>query len=216
MVITKAAIFMHLPKTGGTWLQQVLADAVLRIEMHQPARYAPDDRPRFGFTRNPWSWYVSWYHFHAAGNYDNPVFQAAAATHGDTFGQITYGLLTAPAALKRRAYKIAGHNTTGRNQGITQATIGRWIDTEDSYLTHLHTLHLEGCERVGKAENIADDLSAMLEGIGALDDDTAARIRNTPPANTSKHSQPADYYSPDLEALVAEREADQIAAYNYG
>ena len=73
MLITKHFVFVHLQKTGGNFVKAV-------CEQHLPPDWlVPNDLddhtsfhripaehshlPVFSLIRNPWDWYVSWYHF---------------------------------------------------------------------------------------------------------------------------------------------------------
>jgi hypothetical protein len=70
------ALFLHIPKTGGSWVEKTLGEAGLRIE--QPATIEGvtyrhclvsmfKDRYPFVFTfvRHPLRWYESWWKFQA-------------------------------------------------------------------------------------------------------------------------------------------------------
>lgn len=72
-------IYVHVPKTGGTWVRQVLSTRM-------PEAWSPFDRyghvgvveipphlrgvPRIAFVRNPWDWFVSLFAFHGG---ESPV-----------------------------------------------------------------------------------------------------------------------------------------------
>lgn len=73
MILCKKFVWVHLPKTGGTFVREVLGSAApkqwkLRVLYpgHRSIREVPPEYatvPAFGFIRNPWEWYVSWYGF---------------------------------------------------------------------------------------------------------------------------------------------------------
>jgi hypothetical protein len=54
--------FIHIPKTGGTWVGEVLDDLGLALSGeagdHRPAE---TDKPCFAFVRDPEDWVVSWW-----------------------------------------------------------------------------------------------------------------------------------------------------------
>lgn len=74
-VVLDKAIFLHIPKTGGEWVRQVLWDAGLETERLDPGKqkhvdlvwfrqHSQYDRPfRFAFVRHPLSWYRSFWAF---------------------------------------------------------------------------------------------------------------------------------------------------------
>jgi hypothetical protein len=68
-VLVGNRIFLHMPKTGGTWVSNYLREChggqLLPGHGHQPAciipRHVMEGRSLFGTIRDPWSWYTSWY-----------------------------------------------------------------------------------------------------------------------------------------------------------
>jgi hypothetical protein len=72
MIATDRFVYVHLHKSGGTFVNECLLrffpDA-RQIGYHLPRSRIPQDRlalPVLGFVRNPWSYYVSWYSFQSA------------------------------------------------------------------------------------------------------------------------------------------------------
>jgi hypothetical protein len=82
MILSRHFVFIHLPKTGGTFVKRLLniyappdweVSEVIALGGHPrndpnhptikdiPSAYG--GIPIFGFVRNPWDWYVSWYEF---------------------------------------------------------------------------------------------------------------------------------------------------------
>ena len=66
MLVTRDFVLIHVPKTGGTFLNGLIKEhcEVLHEDMHGPYSRLPAeyrDLPAIGFVRNPWDWYVSWF-----------------------------------------------------------------------------------------------------------------------------------------------------------
>ena len=67
MIVTDHFVYIHVSRTGGTFLNKLIMNRVPGARMLQyhghlrdlPARYA--HLPVIGFVRNPWDWYVSMY-----------------------------------------------------------------------------------------------------------------------------------------------------------
>ena len=84
MIVTDRLLFLHLHKSGGTFVNSLLMHCVpsaRRIGYHLPYREAPQafrDRPVVGTVRSPWAYYVSWYHFQSAQAKPNILFQVCS------------------------------------------------------------------------------------------------------------------------------------------
>ena len=81
MIVTDRFVFLHLHKSGGTFvlkfLQQFEPTAKM-IGYHLPYPALPQqyvNLPVLGSVRNPWSYYVSWYTFQAGMDNPNPLFR---------------------------------------------------------------------------------------------------------------------------------------------
>src|SRR5262245_16462215 len=70
------ALFLHIPKTGGTWVEEVLKECGILAEQaavtdavtwRHPLRghHLHDYSFVFAFVRHPLSWYESWWKFQA-------------------------------------------------------------------------------------------------------------------------------------------------------
>lgn len=108
--VTPYGTFFHLPKTGGTWLQQVLSEqfgGVSRGGGHDPVwHFRWDDAfsrpggklsPTIGVIRDPWSWYGSLYRFALRGKRQGGIAYWGAALEQDwgkktQFRAFLYGL----------------------------------------------------------------------------------------------------------------------------
>lgn len=73
MIIGRDYIFLHVPKTGGTWIRTALrlsgtVEQEFKDHHHfcdLPADVQASPRRVFAFVRNPWDWYMSLYtHYH--------------------------------------------------------------------------------------------------------------------------------------------------------
>jgi hypothetical protein len=64
MIITDKFIFVHVPKTGGASMLQALNGPRKRGHIHAPlSSVERNNRPAFGFVRNPWDRMVSLYSY---------------------------------------------------------------------------------------------------------------------------------------------------------
>ena len=68
MLVTDSFVFLHVPKTGGTFVKKLLLQhmRVLHTESHtRHSDLSPEWQrlPGFYIVRDPWDWYVSWYSY---------------------------------------------------------------------------------------------------------------------------------------------------------
>src|SRR5688572_3515373 len=81
MIVTPRFVFLHLHKSGGTFVNELLLRYVpeaRQIGYHLPWRRLPEAYrvlPVLGLVRNPWSYYVSWYSFQSRRAQPNALFR---------------------------------------------------------------------------------------------------------------------------------------------
>jgi len=68
VLITKNSIYLHLPKTGGTWVNHVLTPIAIEQRSHHIPTDVVEHDNVFCFVRNPWDWYVTLYQFFHHGS----------------------------------------------------------------------------------------------------------------------------------------------------
>lgn len=226
MIVAPGFVFLHLHKSGGTFVNECLLRFVpgsRQVGYHLPRSALPPesaDLPVLGFVRNPWSYYVSWYAFQSVRAQPNPLFQVLsdggrlgfAGTIGNMLSLGGNGeLLDAAVAALPDRYTNRGINLPGfalaaiRNSGL-------------GFYTFLYR-HMFGSGRrlqIGRMESLRSDLPAMLEAVGApVGDDLLRHLRDAAPSNVSAHRDYADYYDAALRDLVAARDAPLVERYRY-
>src|SRR5688572_16365068 len=99
MIATGRFVFLHLHKSGGTFVNECLLRFVpgaRRIGYHLPRSLVPAELaklPALGFVRNPWCYYVSWYAFQAARAEPNALFRVLSDEGRRDFKGTLRGLL---------------------------------------------------------------------------------------------------------------------------
>ena len=84
MIVTDRFVFLHLHKSGGSFVNRFLMECVpgsQPVGYHLPRDDIPGDArhlPILGTVRNPWDYYVSWYSFQAAMPAPNALFLIAS------------------------------------------------------------------------------------------------------------------------------------------
>jgi hypothetical protein len=190
VLIFKNAVFLHVPKTGGTWVKSAVTNASIEFEeyivdgdIHGDLSYCPcPDRFIFAFVREPLSVYQSYWRFKRGAGWD-PRNPFDVDCQMPTFeGFVENVLRLEPAWCSRMFEDYVGPRT---------AEIGF----------------------IGRYESLVDDLVRALHAAGETFDEAA--IRNTPPNNVSSSSQGLAAWPSDLADRVRLSEREAIRRFGY-
>lgn len=187
MLITDRFVFVHVPRTGGTFLSRLAIDhlRVLRHTSHQGVQYLPEeyaDLPVFTVIRNPWDWYVSWYHWVMA----NPEPDSDPEQWAQLFGE---GSFDFPTALR------AACDFRPDSDYFS-------VLTDDMFRTEQeHGRHID----VGRFENLREDFVSFLDRYQIPSPGFREAVLSKPPVFFSKRHAYRDYYDDELRDLVAQK-----------
>lgn len=206
---TKYFTWLHVPKTGGTWLYALLRrhkppswDATNPEPAHVRLAELPDMLPsdRMGLpviagARNPWDWWVSLYFF-MEQHYTNRTGGFAAKQHQWTAGQ------------KQWAKTFSkGNNIEGFRKALP--VLVHAIHEDENYAVarpQEHFLRLRRgplTVRVTRFENLREETLRAIEETGAPVPKTLCdAVMKSRPTNQSGHCHYAHCYTPSLRALV--------------
>ena len=226
MIITERFAFLHLHKSGGSFvnecLMRFLPDA-RQLGYHLPRSALPVEfahLPVLGFVRNPWSYYVSWYSFQRQLPQQNALFRilsnegqldfAATLANMQSLGSggapLQPVLDALPAQYTNKGLNVpsfAMEKIAGSGRGFY------------SFLFH-HIYDGPGIRFISRMEQLRSELPRMLmavgQPVGAL---LRGYIEEAPLRNATQRTVYAQWYTPELRQLVAERDADVIAEFGY-
>ncbi len=225
MITTDSFVFLHLHKSGGTFVNECLLRFVpgaRQIGYHLPRHLIPTESaalPVFGLVRSPWSYYVSWYSFQAARDNPNALFRVLSEERRLGFKGTVCNLLhlgssslllgrvldALPAAYGNRGINLPGFALAPiRDSGLGfYAYLYRYMfGDDDATLT------------VGRMESLRQDLPRMLESVGkAPSGEMRDFIDTAAPRNTANHARYTELYDDELRNLVAKRDAPLIARH---
>lgn len=228
MIATSRFVFLHLHKSGGSfindWLLRCCPDA-RRLGYHLPRRLTPPELahlPTFGFVRNPWSYYVSWFAFQSARPNPNALYEILSDSGHLGFAGTIRNMLDLGAGSPRLDALLAALPASYANHGLNLPSfaLAEIRDSGQGFYSFLHDYLFggrEGTLLVGRMEQLRHDLLEMLEAVGqpvdaAMRDD----LMRAPPINASQHHVFTDYYDAELRELVAVRDRRVIERYGYG
>lgn len=226
MIVTQRFVFLHLHKSGGSFVNECLLRFVPHarsVGYHLPRLLIPANAahlPVLGFVRNPWSYYVSWYNFQSRRPVPNAMFNILS-DHGRLgFDRTVRNMLELGSGSSQLAALLAAlpanYGKSGLNlpafalAPIRDSGIGFYSFLYGYLYGALDTVTVE------QAEDLRTKLPQYLESVGhrvshALNDfvtDATAR-------NTSEHGPYKDYYGNELRELVAEKDRLIIARHGY-
>jgi hypothetical protein len=227
MITTDRFVFLHLHKSGGTFVNEsllrFLPDA-RHIGYHLPRSLVPPHAaalPVLGFVRNPWSYYVSWYSFQRDRPNPNFLFRILSEDGRLGFEETVRNMLNLGAGSVRLDLLLRALPAQYSNQGLNlpRFALAPIRDTRLGFYTYLYRYLYAGGGKpavVGRLELLRDEFIPMLERVGQT---VSAQMRqyvaDEAPRNTSNHTDYADYYGAALRDLVAERDAEVIARHGY-
>ncbi|MCP3998403.1 MAG: hypothetical protein GY722_25560 [bacterium] len=214
MIIGDDFLILHMPKTGGVFIRLLLekyyGDKVrlptgigfehpnAKWEQHHSIDDVPFDRrylPVFGLVRNPWDWYVSWFHFFNGYPHKPPHFMTVSEGKTVDFAGFMTNLYRYPAdsdeytynSFAEKYYRIFGCSPDHpRNPTV----------------------------EIGHYETVHDDVHRFLSTVGVSEVclDEIAGFRRM---NNSRHAHYSSYYTPGLVDLVYRNNQEIIDEFGY-
>ena len=225
MIATERFVFLHLHKSGGSFVNALLLrhfpDA-RQLGYHLPRRMIPPELaqlPVLGLVRNPWSYYVSWYAFQSARQQPNALYRILSEDRRLDFETTIRNMVnlgTDEARLDRLIDALPAQYTN-RGLNLPGFALRSIRGSGVGFYTFLYRyLYGDGPALVGRMESLRSELLALLAQVGQpLSDAMREHILCAAPVNTSRHDSHAVYYGGALKELVAERDAEVIARHGY-
>jgi hypothetical protein len=229
MIATERFVFIHLHKSGGSFVNECLlrffADA-RQLGYHLPLSRLPTELralPVLGFVRSPWSYYVSWYAFQSQRSQPNALFRCVSDDGTLDFSASVRNLVTLsddPVRLDRLLallpdrYGAQGFGLNLPNFALAPIR-GSGLGFYSFLFRYMYTTP-GAPPAIGRCENLRADFSAFLERVGApLDAPLRDFIDSASPRNVSQHGDWRGYYDRALAELVAQRDASVIELFGY-
>ena len=229
MIVAPRFVFLHLHKSGGTFVNDCLLRLVPGARAagyHLPHAMIPPesrDRPVLGFVRNPWSYYVSWFAFQSAMRQPNALYQVLSDDGRLGFAGTIANMVALsqdPARLARVVAALPAQYT-GRGLNVPGFVMARiadmpWPTGFYSFLfDYMFDAQAEG-RLIGRMESLREQLPQMLESVGEpVTAALRAHLATSPPTNVSVHGDYRRYYADDVRNLVARHDALLIERFGY-
>ena len=234
MIITPNSVFLHVPKTGGNFVRELVRPMAIEESQYTHAVLVPPHHYNnvFCFVRNPWSWYVSVYNFYQSGSTQyalprvkTPILNALGpnATFDDFIRNTTFPTLAFRTKLKNINTIIKNttlvdlstdiNNPAGLN-GDESAI--NFTNQETSFYYAILERYVPLCTIIGKYENLRSDLVKILTQTGEITDALVSEINKKPPVNTGYYTDDYRlYYTDETKKLVADSSKEMIDRFGY-
>ena len=204
--MNKDLLFLHIPKTGGTFLYSYLKEAYgsnIVLFGHGNIREFPEKRKYFKFAilRNPFDWYVSRYFYY----FRKQMVEKGVSIDCDSgfFGEY----------FRNNFPTFKGHFYWGFKN--------KQIDFSFSYRIRniSYTRGHNSINYYGKLESLYDLNRVISEKCG-LDPtitipDYEAKSKVHPDERKINHKHYSEYYDDDMIKLVLEKDADILSKFGY-
>jgi hypothetical protein len=226
VLVCNKFVFLHLHKSGGTFVNNMMSACIpytKAIGYHFPYSKLPSSyrrHPVVGTVRNPWAYYVSWYHFQQQIKTPNALFMAMSNQNSLTFEETIKNLLS--ISHNAELFEIAKHSLplTFDNHGLnlTQTCILPLHQTDKGFYSFLYNRLYDGCNDVNiiRMEELRNGLEEMINKLNVEPRQRINEfIEKAPVMNTSTHKSYQNYYSTSLKKLVAKSDEVIIDTHQY-
>jgi hypothetical protein len=228
MIVTDKFVFVHLPRSGGTFVSEVIRKffpSAHEIGYHLPRTLLPTEYshlPILGAIRNPWEFYVSWYHH--VWPRDAASVLISWVTENGRLGFMgamrnALNLGVNDEKLDILIEMLPEEVDYGKRNipNITKDAMRRVRGTGVGYYTfRFH--HLFGNADdvfVCRLETLRQDLVSFFERIGAATDELRDYVLRSDKQNISEHLHYSTYYTPEFAELVSIRDRQLIERFGY-
>ncbi len=226
MIVCNKFIFLHLQKSGGTFVNKMMASCIpyaRPIGYHFPYKEVPKSFARLpivGTVRNPWDYYVSWYHFQSQVDEPRALFMCVSKNNTLNFEETILNLLSLSENEQLFTEFQQQLPTQYMDQGInlTQACLDPYKNSGDGFYSFLYNRLYQGASDpiIIKMEQLREGLNSLVEQLQLQPKQKIkAFLCDAPNMNTSKHNNYQFYYSNALKLRVASVDAELIEQHHY-
>ncbi len=232
MLVTDKFVFFHLPRSGGTFVSEVIKKffpSACEIGYHLPRELLPREYshlPVLGTVRNPWEFYVSWYHHHYYDDRYSPrknvPFCCVSENRSLDFFQTIQNALNLGVSNDKLNVLIQAlpedFNYQERHvPNLTKDIMRKIRDTGLGLYTFRFNQMFGQTDDVYccRVESLRSDLMTFFETIGVASDNLRSYVLGLEKRNISEHLHYSTYYTAELAELVRIRDRQLIERFGF-
>ena len=232
MICTPTFSFIHLHKTGGQSINELLLSHIpgaKEIGYHLPVAHLPSQAkslPIIGVIRNPWDWYVSWYAFNNLRGVKNPLFNIVSRGKQASFKETIENLLRYPEINAKNAIFKHSHRAllpenfeNDGGAGFTKDCVDFFKSNDKGYYSLLvERMFGERSDvlKLLRFEHLATEFRHVMSELRVPEaDEILAALNQQPRKNSSARGHYAHYYDDEFRDLVATKEHSIIQRFDY-
>ena len=226
MIVCNKFVFLHLHKSGGTFVNQMMANCIpyaRQIGYHFPYTELPrafQRLPVVGTVRNPWDYYVSWYHFQQQLPQPHPLYMIVS-NHGSLGFEATINNLLSVGedeALFNDFYQQLPKQFLRAGINLRQQCLAPLQNSGIGFYSFLYQRLYQGSVNptIIKMEHLREGLNDLIEQLQLQPaQKIKAFINDAPKLNTSEHKKYQSYYSNTLKERITRVDAAVIDQHHY-
>jgi hypothetical protein len=228
MLVTDKFVFLHLPRAGGTFVYDVVQKffpSAHEVGYHFSRELLPKEYehlPILGTVRNPWDFYVSWYHHVQPRGAASKFFSWVSENGRLGFVDTIRNALNLGVDVERLnvLIKMLPEEVDYKRRNIPNITKGsmrRALGTGVGYYTFRFNQIFGQTDQIFfcRVETLREDLVAFFDNIGVATDELREYILRLNKQNTAEYSQVSTYYPADLAELVRVRDCQLIEKFGF-
>ncbi len=228
MIVTDKFVFLHLPRSGGTFISEVIRrffPSAHEIGYHLPRTLLPREYshlPVLGGVRNPWEFYASWYHHQYSDSKYSPLFCGLSENRKLDFVKTIRNALTLGVSDEKLDLLIQELPESFDFQkrhisNVTKNVMRQIRGTGLGLYTFRFNLLFGPADDVFfcRVESLRSDLLSFFDRIGAASGALRTYVLELDNKNVSEHRHYSTYYTPELAELVSIRDRPLIERFGY-
>jgi len=232
MLVTDKFVFLHFPHSAGTFVYEVVRKffpTAREVGYHLPRTLLPAEHlhlPLLGTVRNPWDFYVSWYHYQCSNEHYSPsknaLFCCVSEDRQLDFVQTIRNALDLGVSEDKLDSLIQAlpEDFDYQKRRIPNLTRG-FMRTIRGTALGLYTFRFNEMFGQGddvffcRVENLRNDLMEFFEKIGVASDELRRHVLGLDRKNISEHRHYSTYYTPALADLVLTRDRQVVERFGF-